>query len=103
MNTQPNFEKVKKLFYEAYINSEQTENALLLTNLTNFPQRKLYYKRLEDFRTDLNKWLDNVDIRQAGILIDLAALKISIPAWLKNKKYCIDYNKHNFLDLIRLS
>lgn len=101
---QPNFEKVKTLFYETFVNSEKATNCILLENLKEGKLRPSFYKRTQEFKKDLNKWLDTIDIRQVGSLID-ECIKVNakMPNWMKYKKYFIDYNGHGFLDIILLN
>ncbi len=104
MKTQPNFEKLKSLFYMRFLKStegdieilkEQTRSTLLLPS---------FNKRHEQFRIDFNNWLNIIDIRCAGDLIDaLIKFNVSIPKWMKNKNFVIDYNNRGYLDLIKIN
>ncbi len=102
MNLQPNFEKVKKAFYDLFANSTEANFSILAESLTGRLQPS-FHLRKDAFRQDLNQWLDRVDIRAVGQLIDVIIEKGgSLPRWIKNKKYTIDYNDREALDLINL-
>jgi hypothetical protein len=108
MNTQPNFEKLKTAFYRTFISNSVTNSAvefsIIREHIASFAL-KSFHKRYEEFENDFNQWLDRLDIRCAGQLIDVLKTQKnaeSIPQWMKNKHYAIDYNKHEQLDLIPL-
>lgn len=107
-NPQPNFETLKRAFYQAYITSEyysfseKATSAILLAALSNKDFRP-FHKKKEEFKVDFNKWLNGIDIRQAGELIDaLVKENKSVPGWMAKKQYVIDYNEQGALDLIRV-
>lgn len=98
---QPNFEKVKTLFYQSFINSNKATNCILLENIKSTTLRPSFYTRTQEFKKDLYEWLNSIDIRQVGSLIDeCVKVKAQMPEWMKNKAYLIDYNDNGFLDLI---
>lgn len=100
-NPQPNFELIKTAFYQAFVDSSQSFNALVLQSLSGKLGKPFPEKR-RDFRKDFNNWLDGIDIRQVGVLIDiLAEHKKSVPNWAVNRRYVLEYNENNMLDLIR--
>jgi len=106
MQTQPNFEIVKRAFYQHFVDHEVTDFAIItekINILTGKLQMSLksYYNRKHEFKTELNTWLDRLDIRSVGTLIDiLNADNVSLPSWIKNKRFAIDYNSRAALDLI---
>lgn len=103
MNTnQPNFEHVKSLFLNAFVNSNRATTQLLLESLDG-KLRPHFSQRHQEFKKEFNQWLDRVDIRQASVLIDILVENgISVPKWMSEKRFVIDYNNHSFLDLIQL-
>lgn len=99
--TQPNFELIKSSFYQAYADCEKANFSVSMQNLCGklLPS---FHKRKEEFKKDFNQWLDRLDIRQAGELVNiLKEDKKPVPKWAANWKYNIDYNSHGMLDLIR--
>jgi len=63
-----------------------------------------YRQKRKDLDLEFNKWLDGVDIRRAGMLIDKCKeLKVNLPKWIANKSFVIDYNNNGTLDLIRIN
>lgn len=101
---QKNFESVRVLFFHSFVDTNRARTCIMLegTKEDNLKMRPAYHKKYDQFRTDFNKWLDKVDIREAGSLIDeLIKHNIKIPSWMKNKKYVIDYNEDGQLDLIK--
>lgn len=99
MNTQPNFEKIKTSFYRLFVDSSIANMAILRQALSGklLPS---FSSRENEFRKDLHNWLNRVDIRQAGMLIDIINENGGkLPVWLREKKFAIDYNNHNALDL----
>jgi hypothetical protein len=101
MKSQPNFERIKTLFYQAYYKNDKALVCLMLESL-NGKLMPSFHVRWEQFKKDFNTWLDRLDIRQAGVLIDVMnENNIPLPSWIKHKRYCIDYNSQGFLDLIK--
>jgi len=101
MQTQPNFEAVKKLFYQTFVDSKKATDCVLMQGTKALIRRDSFHTKLSDFKKDFNSWLDTVDIRQVGALIDeCVKAGASAPKWMKNKKYTIEYNQHDALDLI---
>lgn len=98
---QPNFEIVKTAFYQQFIDSIEANSAILFDSskgklLPSFTVRK------RSFAVDFNQWLDRIDIRCVGNLIDILIEKgTRLPEWIREKKYIIDYNGNGFLDLIK--
>ena len=102
MQPQPNFEALKVLFYQAYYKSEQATNKIMLQGIMNNDFRS-FNKKDAEFKKDFNEWLNGLDIRQAGTLIDILHKDNQrVPKWMANKQYYIDYNQHDALDLIRI-
>lgn len=100
---QPNFEKVKKAFYRLFENSSDVDFMILRETVNQKIFLPTYHKRRAQFNKDLDNWLDTVDIRQVVTLIDSVKDKVSLPTWIKNKEFTIDYNENGFLDLIKKS
>ena len=107
---QPNFEKIKTALYQTIIGSTNGglgnkvdyyvlfEQAVVGKMLPSFRKRKM------DFQADLNEWLNGVDIRCSGQLINaVKELGGKLPKWMEDKKFIIDYNRHGFLDLAKAS
>lgn len=99
---QPNFEKIKTAFYQAFAyNNTNIDIIILYDQIKTGTLLPVFHLRLREFKKDFNTWLDNLDIRCAGQLIDgMIKHNIKISGWMKNKSYIIDYNKHGLLDLI---
>jgi len=102
---QPNFERVLSEFYSIskspYTKDNPATMAIIMERVYN-PFCPSFHNRSTDFYKELGKWCDTLDIRQAGTLIDLVVkLNGSLPSWIKNKKFSINYNKHGMLDLIQ--
>lgn len=99
--TQPNFEILKKAFYIAFVGTEKVTFSIFVQSLSGKLQPS-FNSRAAEFRKDFNKWLDGLDIRQAGVLIDiLVEHGKDLPGWLKRKDFVIDYNERGALDLLR--
>lgn len=100
---QPNFEAVKTAFYQTFADSIETDMHILMEMVAQKTFLPSYHKRLGEFKKDLNHWLDTIDIRMVGVLIDIVSEKgkTSIPGWMKRKQFVIDYNNNEALDLIR--
>jgi hypothetical protein len=97
---QPNFEEVKRAFYQHFINHPNTDFSLLMERV-KIPSTKPLHERRKEFDRELNEWLDRLDIRVSGTLIDVLVKDgARLPAWMKNKKYSIEYNRNDMLDLI---
>lgn len=104
-SVQPNFEKVKTLFYQSYTSSstnlEYIGSLVLLETISSNKLQGGFHKRINEFKKEFNEWLDRLDIRLANMLIDnMKERGITMPTWMKNKNYTIDYNKNNALDLL---
>jgi len=100
--TQPNFEAIKRAFYQAYVDSWDVSSEMLKQSLSGhfLPS---FHTRKEEFKKDFNTWLNRLDIRQAGALIQiLKEQNKPVPNWAANGKYYIDYNRHDTLDLIKV-
>lgn len=111
MNYQPNFETVKSAFYQMHIPQYAVNTELAFKGVThiyyeaikNMYKSGQYRKREAEFKKDFNAWLDRLDIRCVNDLIDnLLQNKVSIPSWIANKRFVIDYNEKGMLDLIKL-
>lgn len=113
-NPQPNFETLKRAFFQAFfatrfsgsIKDVSAESAILRAGIKEVvltgKMLQPFYKRKQQFEKDFNHWLDGIDIRCASQLIDiLVEQNKDVPAWMKNKKYTIDYNNNGALDLIK--
>ena len=69
-NIQPNFEAVKTAFYQAFVMDTKIDMILVLETVSQKKLQEYFPKRIDKFKNELNKWLDTVDIRCAGQLID---------------------------------
>lgn len=102
---QPNFEIAKTAFYQLFTHFHTNDKAsmhILLNTVTTGCLGGGFHKKEKEFKEDMNKWLDTIDIRMVGKLIDVVVqYKGSIPGWMKNKQFAIDYNNSQALDLIR--
>jgi hypothetical protein len=99
---QPHFEHLKSIFFNAFVNSDKATFHLLLNSLDG-KLRPHFSLRHQEFKKEFNQWLDRVDIRQASVLIDvLNEIDVSIPKWMREKNFVIEYNNHSFLDLIQV-
>ncbi len=97
---QPNFEKLKTLFYQAFYKSDRTTALIALQSVHG--DFRPFHQKEKEFLADFNTWLNRLDIRQSGTLINiLNENNVSIPNWLSKKKYVIDYNRNDALDLIK--
>ena len=103
-SVQPNFECLKRAFFNSFEGCLEADIAIL--KQTMIAQRLLPHvsKRRAEFLKDFNTWLDQLDIRCVGELIDAIVKRgvITLPSWLKHKKFIIDYNKNEALDLIKI-
>ena len=102
---QPNFELAKTAFYQLFTHFHQNDKAsmhILLNTVSTGCLGGGFHKKKEEFKDDMNKWLDTIDIRMVGKLIDIVSENHgTIPKWMENKQFVIDYNKNEALDLIR--
>lgn len=97
MNTQPNFEKFKIIVYNYFLNSPEAHFSLLGKEF-----KSIHIKR-QEFLDDLNTFLNRLDIRTVPAIVkELTEKGAKFPAWMRENKYIIDYNKHGNLDLIRI-
>jgi hypothetical protein len=93
MNTkQPNFEAIKSILYEQFIKDPNYRFSLLGKPFIDG------YTKVKNAKSELNKILDNMDIRNVTNF-DKSILE-KYPNWFKEKRYYIDYNSHGFLDFI---
>lgn len=106
---QPNFEKLKQLFFDTFAPQHGAYSAqaykvgVLLSMQSAKGDFRSHYKKREEFLKDFNDWLNRLDIRSAGTIIDAIVKEgVSIPSWMKNKRFVIDYNEHEALDLIQI-
>lgn len=99
---QPNFEKLKVAFYQAYVDSDKANLCVAMQNLCgSFLQS--WHKRKAEFKKDFNQWLDRLDIRQTHDVIDILVKENKkLPGWMANRQFIIDYNDNGALDLIRI-
>lgn len=99
---QPNFEKVKTAFYQAFADSYEADTHILRETIIAGKLLGSFNSRLQTFKADFNKWLDSLDIRTVGQIIDvLNKTKTDLPGWIKRKDFVIDYNQNEALDLIQ--
>ena|ERR1017187_7344382 len=106
LEPQPNFETLKRAFYQAFIVTNNMPGERVATHLMKSTVHNLdfrgFHTKLTEFKADFNKWLNGLDIRQAGELINvLIAEKKDVAGWMKRKQFVIDYNERGALDLIR--
>jgi hypothetical protein len=102
LQTQPNFEALKRAFYNAFINSRDADMRILMESLSG-EFLNGFHQRKKRFTTEFNEWLDRLDIRMSSKLIEiLITAKRDVPNWMKQSQYIIDYNKHGMLDLIKM-
>lgn len=102
MNTQPNFEIVKRAFYQSFASCPESDFYIAISGSLAGDFRS-FYKRAADFKEDFNKWLDRVDIRCCMQLVEAVVKygKVTIPKWISQKQFAIEYNDNGCLDLIR--
>lgn len=100
---QPNFELIKTELYNIVRNSTQVDLLVIFENITYEHEfRKSFYTKKEEFLIEVNNWLNGIDIRSVGKLIDITIqLDGKLPNWIKTKQFNIDYNENGFLDLIK--
>ena len=97
---QPNFEKIKTAFYQAFVNSDIATSKILIERVSN-TAAELFHKREQEFKKNLTEWLNTIDIRQASTLISiLKENHLSVPKWAASGNYVIDYNDKGALDLL---
>lgn len=102
-NKQTNFEALKSAFYNQFTGGHKAGFAILTESLKGhlLPH---FNTRAKAFDEEFNKWLDLLDIRQAGVIIDILIENgANLPGWMKSKRYFIDYNQHGFLDLQKIT
>lgn len=103
---QKNFETVKTVFYRLVIsNPNNVEYVIIKFNIANgYKDGRCYIPNaIKEFKKDFNKWLDSIDIRMVGSLIDYinSIDKGLLPEWLSKKEFFIDYNDSGMLDLTK--
>lgn len=105
MNTkQPNFEKIKTEFYNFAVKGSKSDFLILMEQVQSVNLLPHFVERKNNFKKELNNWLDNVDIRCSGQLINaVVELGGKLPAWMKDKKFIIDYNEFGFMDIHQCS
>lgn len=101
--TQPNFEKIKTAIYQAGQKTNFMQWSILFEHCKT---GKIKYSHIngevKEIEKEFNVWLDRLDIRCVGSLIDKCKeLDISLPNWIKAKNFSIDYNDNDALDLIK--
>ena len=100
--TQPNFEKVKTELYNAALNYKGADMNILLEQVAMGRLIPNFHDRKKEFKKELNSWLNGVDIRCVGHLINVTKeLGGKLPSWMVEKKFVIDYNQHGELDLFK--
>lgn len=102
---QPNFEKIKTELFNAALNYQgHTDMNILFEQVVSGKLLPSIHKRKDEFKKELSSWLDGVDIRCVGQLINVTTqLGGKLPSWMVDKKFLIDYNGHGFLDLYKAS
>lgn len=97
-----NFERIKDRLYN-YIMSRSQEIGIAITIQSITSNRfQSFYKSEEQFKDDLNKWLASLDVRSIeGMKRDLKGTNV-LPKFMYTGKYCIDYNKNGFLDIMQI-
>jgi len=101
---QPNFEKIKTVLYQTIIKDSKADHYVLFEQVASGKMLPSFQKRKEDFQSDLNDWLNNLDIRASGLLINaVVELGGTLPSWMISKKFVIDYNEHECLDIQKCS
>lgn len=93
MSYQPNFEKLKTIIYRQIANNPKFDFSLLGGEF-----KTMYFKRKEAL-VQINKLLDNMDIRNVDSVLSNISDEF-IPLWYRKKAYVIEYNKKGFLDFI---
>lgn len=87
-----NFERFKGILFEFI--SKQAEFGLSCVG----PWR--WYPEYERAKEDLNKWLDNLDIRSVSVMVpELISKGCKLPKYLKSGSYTIEYTNKG-LDLV---
>lgn len=100
---QPKFELVKTAFYQFAVNSAEANFSVLMETVVQQKLLPYFPNRKEEFKQDLNNWLNGIDIRTVGKLIDVVIENGgSLPKWIAKKQFVIDYNKNEALDLIKI-
>lgn len=98
---QPNFEKIKTAIYQ--LAQQEANMHVLMEGLSFTGLPHSFRERKKEFLDEMNKWLDGIDIRCAGQMIDVVVeAGGKLPSWMVKKKFIIDYNEHTFLDLHRV-
>jgi len=97
-----NFEIIKTAIYQKATESNSIPISVLLSRCSN-GYANYFRDECKNVSVELNTWLDRIDIRQAGALIDFCNREgIELPKWLKAKRYYMDYNNAGLMDLIKL-
>ncbi len=100
---QPNLEIVCARAFKYFISAPGFEQIPLLNTIATGKLKKHYAHQLEEAKVDLSNFLNNMDIRVVGRLIDILNENgVTLPYWIKNKSFVIDYNHREMLDLIRV-
>lgn len=98
---QPNFEKVKTLFYQSFVDRHDVDIFILFDTINSDRLLPTFHNRIKDFKKDFNLFLDRLDIRCVGQLIDgMVSNGVYVPIWMREKRYVIEYNDNGFLDLV---
>ena len=90
-----NTDKIKVAIYNYIISSKDFNFSFLGGEF------KAYHLKLEVGKKELNKLIDNIDIRALQFILNTHP-EIKTVKWIKQKQYTIDYNKNNELDFIRI-
>lgn len=101
---QKNFDTLKRLFYQAYYKSDIAAFTIVCETISKGKLLPHFNARERDFLADFNQWLDRLDIRSAGDIIDVLVKDgRKLPKWMERKQYTIEYNNGGMLDLIPIN
>lgn len=89
-----NLDKFKDIIYKEAINNPLFNFSLLGGEFKGFHSKR------EESLIKLEQYVSNIDIRAIEYLSP--EIKNKFPKWYKQGLFCIDYNKHNELDIIRM-
>ncbi|AGO49665.1 hypothetical protein Phi13:2_gp055 [Cellulophaga phage phi13:2] len=94
---QRNFETLKTAIYRHI--TENTYNTTPFNLSALGGQFTSYHNKREDNKKELNKIIDNIDIRSIKSTLNKVDEKL-LPRWYKKGNYIIDYNNSGELDFI---
>lgn len=90
-----NKEKIKVLIYNYIVNNLDFNFSFLGGEF------KYYTFKVEDGKKELNRIIDNIDIRNLPVILENHP-QLKVFKWVRKKEYIIDYDKNNELDFIRI-